>query len=491
MPLQHVSVIDNKEVLMSRWNEQYKTHQYKQDWEALKNVLAETELDDESIQDAVDELARLRKCVKFLDEILMRVDPELIPLATWAQFQKQCKPAVEQLLQFQSTRDLTNIQSANNNLDNLLTYLRPYVVYSGDAAEALRKAILEVAQKTCDDLAEVKKKVLLVAEEIDAAKNDSNANKEEVLSAKNEVQSLLVELFGGEDDGGSKEKISLLVEDFEKKYEDILSCHKDIMVGDEAAPAIKQEISSARQVVVKIQEEVKNFRDSSEEIIQNLDTFHSKVFGDKDCDGSEIGLKQELETRLQDLDKFKGTQETRYRTLNEQIESLLPGATSAGLASAYREMKLSFDNPISSATRLFYICIGLLVLSSALLSIESIGGETWVSFVDLGSWDSIVKHLAHILPLYFPVFWLAIYASKRRSEAQRLQQEYAHKEALAKSYNSYKQQIEGLSGEDGDMLKSLIMKAIDAIAYNASETLDKRHGDKSPVQEMLEKVTRK
>ena len=69
-----------------------------------------------------------------------------------------------------------------------------------------------------------------------------------------------------------------------------------------------------------------------------------------------------------------------------------------------------------------------------------------------------------------------------------MQQEYAHKEALAKSYDSYKQQIEALNSGDADMLKNLITKAIDAIAYNASETLDKRHGDRHPAHELVEKA---
>ena len=32
------------------------------------------------------------------------------------------------------------------------------------------------------------------------------------------------------------------------------------------------------------------------------------------------------------------------------------------------------------------------------------------------------------------------------------------------------------------------MKTIDAIAYNASETLDGKHGDNMPAQELIEKL---
>jgi hypothetical protein len=55
------------------------------------------------------------------------------------------------------------------------------------------------------------------------------------------------------------------------------------------------------------------------------------------------------------------------------------------------------------------------------------------------------------LPIYLPVVWLAYYSSKRRGEAQRLKQEYAHKESLAKSYMGYKDQLEELDDENGEM----------------------------------------
>ena len=93
------------------------------------------------------------------------------------------------------------------------------------------------------------------------------------------------------------------------------------------------------------------------------------------------------------------------------------------------------------------------------------------------------------LPFLLPVVWLAIFASKRRSEAARLQQEYSHKEALAKSYQSFKIQAEALGREDSALESKLLESAIDAIAFNPSSTLnDKRHGDKTPIHQAIESV---
>lgn len=81
------------------------------------------------------------------------------------------------------------------------------------------------------------------------------------------------------------------------------------------------------------------------------------------------------------------------------------------------------------------------------------------------------------LPLILPILWLTVFVSKRRSEYQRLRFEYSHKESLAKSYNSYKQQIEELGEDNSELLKTLLEQTIIAIAFNASTTLDKKHSD--------------
>ena len=114
-----------------------------------------------------------------------------------------------------------------------------------------------------------------------------------------------------------------------------------------------------------------------------------------------------------------------------------------------------------------------------------------ISIVKLGTISDFGRIILSKLPILLPVLWLAIFSSKRRSEANRLRQEYAHKEALAKSYQSFKKQIERLDDKDGAMIGKLIESVIDAVAFNASVTLDKKHGDKVPLQEIAEKAVEK
>jgi hypothetical protein len=85
--------------------------------------------------------------------------------------------------------------------------------------------------------------------------------------------------------------------------------------------------------------------------------------------------------------------------------------------------------------------------------------------------------------------WLALFSATRRSQYERLQQEYAHKEALASSYESYKIQLQDLNGASEDLQRELIAKAVEAIAYNASATLDgKNHKEKPPLLQLLDQA---
>ena len=221
----------------------------------------------------------------------------------------------------------------------------------------------------------------------------------------------------------------------------------------------------------------------------DLEELHIRIFGVSATEDQpkKEGLKGEIETGLGELKRYDEEQKTKHSALTEEIESLLPGATSAGLATAFKEMKDSFDTPISKYTRMFYNSLVLIIFLSVIAMIESVGshGISFIKYVDLGQF---ANSLGWKVPVVGAAVWLAVFASKRRSEAQRLQQEYAHKESVAKSYNGFKKQIEELVSDDKGMLLSLISKTVDSVSENASKTLDGKHGDKSPLHELTEKV---
>lgn len=312
-----------------------------------------------------------------------------------------------------------------------------------------------------------------------------------------------------------KNKISELVTNFEKKSQDINKLHQNIFdKNDGIEVKVNEYLSNGKEQ----NDNLNNLTQNSEKILGEIKAFHKDVFGEEDEDGNlQGGLKNELLERKSELDKFKAEQQQCYHELHTQIESLLPGATSAGLSSAYSKMHAKFSTEVKSYGRYFYFSIVILLLIIVLVNIPSIwnhiislsqDGYPKGSFINnfkvvipYGSFTldgqevplgnraiTILDSFIYKLPFILPAIWLVLFVSRRRNEAQRLAQEYAHKEVLAKSYESYKQQIEKLSKEEQNKLLPILMEnMLKAIALNPAKTLDKNHKEPTPMEEVIKK----
>lgn len=422
--------------------------------------------------------------------MLNSIDPELVPVATWDSFNLQATPCNQQVINFISNRNIGHIQTANAHADNLLTYIRPYMVIDGKIGKALQESAKQYSKTIDEYIGSFQTKSAALLEDIKKIKLETDALQGNISATDEMVGKFYEKLFGDESNiEGIERKIDHFVGEIESKLEEINTVHDELLVGDDKNPSTKRAIAVAKLIVEADQEAIDKLLKDVNDEVEKLDLFYSKIFGKINIEGKiEGGLAGELDKRINALGDFEGKQIVKYKALNDQIETLLPGATSVGLATAYKDMKLSFVEPIKSAQFVYYLSIGLLVVASFLFSIENVGGEHFISFIKFDNWDSVLKGLVYRLPFYGAVIWLAYVASKRRSEYQRLQQEYSHKEALAKSYGSYKTQLESLDKEDKVMQKEFIMKTIDAIAYNASQTLDGKHGDNHPTFDLVGKV---
>lgn len=217
-------------------------------------------------------------------------------------------------------------------------------------------------------------------------------------------------------------------------------------------------------------EKVNEYSSEISEIETKVQEFDTKVFGKTAED------KESLKFKLNDLknqhEELHGEWEGNFETLSTKIESLLPGATSAGLAKSYHDQKESYKMPNIIWSIVF---IGTMI------------GMVWYAVTTMKDSETVGGALMHILariPFFVPAIWLALFASKQQSQNRRLEQEYAHKESLAKSYEGYKREIAKLpeSSEKNEIMEKLVASLIEASSYNPSETLEKKsHNDSPPL----------
>lgn len=474
---------------MSRWNEQLKIHPFQATWVELKRSLESAELVEGSSVAEFSELARLKKVISYLSTVLDATDPELIPLGKWDEFNSQAAACLSEVLSYVPSRNIGHLHNANYYADGLLSAIKPFVVASGRSARALSEAARDYSDVLTKLFEVYKKEAAEALTSIREAKDVATSDAINSSAALADVVANRVEVRGENGDGGILLEFRTHLTEIIASHDKIAEVYDDLLVGSEEEGSKKSRFEIAVASVEERNEKVKGLVDRAAEMTKGLESFYDKSFGVPDKSGSRVGgYTADLAYLKDQLSDFERQQKVKYDALNKQIESLLPGATSAGLASAYRDMKDSFSKPISFASGAFYVAIGVLVIGSILMAVDSISWRDGISFKELGDWQSVLRSLAYKLPFYAPAVWFAYYASKRRSEYQRLQQEYAHKEALAKSYDSYKKQIQELGQENDQMLVSLLSKAIDAIAHNASQTLDGKHGDKMPLQEAIDRL---
>jgi hypothetical protein len=475
---------------MTRWIQEFNQHPLNLTWKTLLEEVAPLDVDDQTVTTTVEELARLKKVLAFVDSVIVNADVELTPKSVWGNCHGQADACLQQIRAYAVSRNVGNLVQANEHADNILTYVRPYMVPPEQALEAYGSAVRAFADQISDYISAFQARASSVQTTLTATMDEAISQQKEIETIELRAKQFDQYLFDGIEGNDPAEKyIKQMVSEVEASHEAVEAARQKLLDGPD----------STSEKLTNYEKEVHELRDSLNELLdsaitrhKDLEKFYERIFGPPMADDDEIqegGLKQELDVRLEQLGRHETEQKTRQAALFERIESLLPGATSAGLASAYKALKDHFETPITRYTQAFYASMLTLVLGGLLLVVDSV--TLWpfhVELVQAGGWDGMLRTLLTRAPIVLPVVWVAIFSATRRSQYERLQQEYAHKEAFASSYESYKKQLQQLQVDADGLQKELIAKAIDAISFNASQTLDGKHTEKPPTQQLFEKL---
>ena len=471
---------------MSRWVENFENHAFHENWSNIQKLIPELKMPSGSSATNIKELARFKKIFKYLTEVLSAIDPELVPSSIWDGIGTQSNKVFSQLSSYKSNSDAGHITNANNYVDHILTSISPYIQGGKGAAQAAGRAFKEYSKAIDEQIELLNEETTEVIQAINEDQTTVENQLQAVNEATDKISQLEQQLLVGDDEQPSlQQQIETLHANAAGWHETIEGFHQDLTVGGDEQTAIIDDINTAKENTTALHNHTRTAFDASQGIINELTQFYTRVFGIKDDKGNVVsGLELELKTRNKNLDDFKSKQEEICSALKEQIEGLIPGATNASLATAYKEKKEAFDDPIGKASRLFYGSLAGLIFVSMVFIFEfgytSNDGFS-LQLIDISDPTKLFSNLFFKLPITLPFIWLALTAQRSRNESRRLQEEYAHKEALAKSFQSFKQQIQHL-GDKGDeaLLKQLLEAAITTVAFNASSTMDAKKKDDKP-----------
>jgi len=263
----------------------------------------------------------------------------------------------------------------------------------------------------------------------------------------------------------------------------------------------------------KATQALKNINTTRQEI-QNL---HREIFGyvdtnDEDEDVTIEGKKDQLENAYKELEenieksvvriselttesekkfeKFNDSHQKKYDDIIKEINSLLPGAMTAGLSTAFAEKKNTEIETAKELKASFQKGIIGLVLASSLPII--ISGILYFNSYDFDTivLDFLPRLVFTFIPLYIPILWFAYSANKKYNLSKRLIEEYSHKEVLSKTYQGLANQINGLNDEyQSEELKlKLLNNFLQITSENPGKLISNYQVSDHPIMEALDQA---
>lgn len=219
--------------------------------------------------------------------------------------------------------------------------------------------------------------------------------------------------------------------------------------------------------------------ETNKDKIKKFEEFYNEIFvgikADENGKGGKLSLKDRLNEQKTEinnlisskkqelgncLNDYKDKFENLYKEKNNEINELLPGATSKGLANAYKDEKEDMQKNIKWWNYVFVGSIVVFILAFLVYFIFSFYENfTYINFL-------------RAFPFLFFSGFFTYYSTKQIAEYKRIASEYAYKQRLNQTYKGYETQIKEANNEE--LKNQLLRIMLDSAENNPSKILDKK-----------------
>ena len=404
---------------------------------------------------------------------------------------------------------LTNMQEFKEQLKEIKTIAENKVSDDESIIKGIRNKTSEYKNKIIDSyntaeetLKELQQKSTVIEElsqSIQEISKNVNALKAGIEEKSKEIENIydtITDINNNYDE--ELEKCTNFVNESEQKISEIES--------------IETQISETHENIKEIASNMQNFKAKSLERRNEIKELYNEIFGTKTEEGEETeGLKDELDacydklaenfeklkkdfielktSKEKDFNDFKSLKENDFNELKAKIQSLLPGAMSAGLSSAYNQKRRLEEKIRGKAETTFNIAIIVLVVISAI----PVGIASLLLFKMKLDVLEVIKYLPQLLglivPIYAPVVWVGLTSSKKVNQSKRLIEEYAHKEAISKTYEGLSREVSKLDDEE-NLKERLLFNIISTSAENPGKLIQGFNKPDYPMLEIIDKFTK-
>jgi hypothetical protein len=294
------------------------------------------------------------------------------------------------------------------------------------------------------------------------------------------------------DDDGYLEKIEAANKEADEYRDEILEYKTELLDGDSENESIKQQIHELNQEMlsnqIKMETFIRDYIVGETSVTQEKDGSEktTKIKSKKELiDELHKSFELHIEAEKTKIAGFIDAFESYKAAKQLEIEGLLKGATNASLASAFESFRSQTETLKKESEKYFFGTIIALVVAIILPYVPWF--KTWM-FVS----DNVYVELLKRVLFTGPLVWLAYYQAKKTNQYFRLEQEYAHKAVVSRSFEGYKSQVLELYKDNSvsqDMLQKLLVGSIETIAKNPAEVLDGIKGSSHPLEDIKENLS--
>jgi len=248
----------------------------------------------------------------------------------------------------------------------------------------------------------------------------------------------------------------------------------------------KDEVEKLKASILADADGAKTTREALEKNSREIETVFKKSLEHGKSTEATLQSAKDTMAMLEKGKKELNDLQDKCAELNERIESLLPSAASAGLASSFalRVKRLQFGKWVWAG--IFLISVGgLLYIARHFFDVTATQTTTPLTL------EQIALQLLLRLPITAPLVWMGWFSAVQYLNTVRLQEDYAFKEATSiafEGYRKYAEHIAAVNSPDGNNALSLLtLETIAILAKDPLRIFQKVEEDASPASGILQR----
>lgn len=261
---------------------------------------------------------------------------------------------------------------------------------------------------------------------------------------------------------------------------------------DRTLTAATQQATGAEGQKAKAQSEAEAALKISSEIRARkgtVDTDAMAIIAARKVAEDSAAVSKGLADKASNVEESIAGYEARLAALEAQcahqlkvIDNLLPGATSAGLATAFNNRRQTFLKPHYGWQILFVGSVLAIVYLAH-------GGLAHVMHAQTPpTYQEILRLWLARLPVAGALIWLAMHASQESALAKRMEEDYGYKAAVASCFEGFKKQVSdvGAGIAPDSALANLLKNTLATIATPPGRIYDQHKLAVSPTDEFTQ-----